>query len=56
VPGVNHLKCFGRWAFDEFTDVYLIQADFKAKVQEQFNTMIDKTLGASQPRGGTADV
>ncbi len=51
VPGVNHLKRFGRWAFDEFTDVYQIQSDFEAKVQEQFNTMIDNALGASQPAG-----
>ncbi len=46
VPGVNHLKRFGRWAFDEFTDVYQIQADFEAKVEEQFNTMIDKAVSS----------
>ena len=41
IPGVNHLKTYGRWAFAEFTDVYLIEEDFKAKVEEQFNKMID---------------
>ena len=32
VPGVNHHGCYGRWAFAEFTDVYEIESDFKAKV------------------------
>jgi type III restriction enzyme len=41
VPGVNHLGTYGRWAFAEFTDVYLIEADFKAKVENEFNKMID---------------
>ncbi len=33
VPGVNHLGTHGRWAFAEFTEVYQIEADFKAKVE-----------------------
>ena len=44
VPGVNHIKRFGRWAFDEFTDVYQIQSDFEAKVEEQFDSMIERAL------------
>ena len=28
VPGVNNLGQFGRWAFEEFTAVYEIEADF----------------------------
>lgn len=40
VPGVNHLQTYGRWAFAEFCDVYEIQADFKAKVEGEFNKMI----------------
>jgi type III restriction enzyme len=40
VPGVNHLGSYGRWAFAEFTEVYQIEADFKAKVESQFNKMI----------------
>jgi type III restriction enzyme len=47
VPGVNHLGGHGRWAFAEFTDVYLIEADFKAKVEVEFNTMIESF--AAQP-------
>jgi type III restriction enzyme len=42
VPGVNHLGTYGRWAFAEFTEVYQIEADFKAKVESEFNKMIAK--------------
>ncbi len=42
VPGVNHLKQYGRWAFAEFTEVYQIEADFKAKVEAEFNKMIER--------------
>jgi type III restriction enzyme len=41
VPGVNDLGQYGRWAFAEFTEVYQIEADFKAKVESEFNTMIE---------------
>lgn len=41
VPGVNNLGNYGRWAFAEFTEVYQIEADFKAKVEAEFNKMID---------------
>ena len=41
VPGVNHLGAHGRWAFAEFTEVYRIEADFRARVESEFNKMID---------------
>ena len=41
VPGVNNLKTYGRWAFAEFTEVYMIETDFAAKVGGKFNKMID---------------
>ena len=41
VPGVNNHKRYGRWAFAEFTDVWEMQSDFEAKVEEHFNAMID---------------
>jgi len=41
VPGVNNNGEYGRWAFAEFTDAYQIQADFKAKVESEFNKMIE---------------
>jgi type III restriction enzyme len=50
VPGVNHLGTHGRWAFAEFTEVYQIEADFKAKVEGAFNTMIE--TATTQPATG----
>src|SRR5262249_28479280 len=44
VPGVNNLGQYGRWAFAEFTDVYQMQADFEAKVETEFNKMIEKMV------------
>jgi len=41
VPGVNNMKSYGRWAFAEFTEVYQIESDFAARVEAEFNKMID---------------
>ena len=41
VPGVNNLGTYGRWAFAEFTDIYEIESDFKAKVEKEFSMMIE---------------
>jgi type III restriction enzyme len=41
VPGVNNLDTHGRWAFVEFTEVFQMEADFGAKVEEGFNKMIE---------------
>jgi type III restriction enzyme len=47
-PGVNNLGTYGRWAFAEFTEIYQIEADFKAKVGSEFNKMIESaTVQAS---------
>lgn len=40
VPGVNHLGSYGRWAFAEFTEIYQIESDFKAKIAGKFEQMI----------------
>jgi type III restriction enzyme len=45
VPGVNNLGQYGRWAFAEFTEVYQIQADFEARVEAEFDRMIDEVAG-----------
>lgn len=50
VPGVNHLGTYGRWAFAEFTEVYQIEADFKAKVANEFNKMIESAT--AEPAAG----
>ena len=43
IPGVNNLKTYGRWAFAEFREVYQMEADFKAKVENEFDNMIERT-------------
>jgi len=48
VPGVNHLKSYGRWAFAEFTEVYQIEADFQAKVADEFNKMMDRIVKSEE--------
>ena len=44
VPGVNHLGTYGRWAFAEFTEIYQIEADFKAKVKGEFDKLINNFI------------
>lgn len=51
IPGVNNLGSHGRWAFAEFGDVYEMEADFAAKVDGEFNKMIETTIGRSAKRG-----
>ncbi len=41
VPGVNNDGQYGRWAFAEFTEAYQIESDFAAKVETEFNRMIE---------------
>jgi type III restriction enzyme len=52
VPGVNNLKTHGRWAFAEFTEMYQIEADFKAKVKTEFNKMIEERLNPANSTFG----
>ncbi len=40
IPGVNHLKKYGRWAFVEFGDVFEMQDNFEALVTEKFEQVI----------------
>lgn len=40
VPGVNHLGIYGRWAFQELKDIYLIQSQFTAKVEDLLNNAV----------------
>jgi type III restriction enzyme len=37
----HHSSQYGRWAFAEFTEVYQIEVDFAAKVEAEFNKMIE---------------
>ena len=49
VPGVNRLGTHGRWAFAEFTQLYTIESDFKAKVEAEFGKMVAATLIPDDP-------
>jgi len=42
IPGVNHLGTHGRWAFAEFCDIYEFDKDFKARVEGEFDKMIEE--------------
>ena len=42
VPGVNHLRTYGRWAFAEFTDVFEMETDFEARMEEELMKMIQR--------------
>jgi type III restriction enzyme len=41
VPGVNHMRTYGRWATAEFTDAYAMEVDFAATIEEEVNKMIE---------------
>lgn len=45
IPGVNNLKQYGRWAFAELTEIYKIEADFRARVEAEFKKMIRSAVG-----------
>jgi type III restriction enzyme len=51
IPGVNRLGSYGRWAFAEFTEVYRIESEFKEKVKEVFDSMIQKSIGQDEQDG-----
>ena len=54
VPGVNHHGRCGRWAFAEFTDVYEMQSDFEARVENEFNEMIEKAVRGREQQAAEA--
>ena len=48
VPSVNNHGQYGRWAFAEFTDVYEMATDFKQKVAEAFEDMLEEATKAPE--------
>ncbi|MCU0753866.1 MAG: DEAD/DEAH box helicase family protein [Xanthomonadales bacterium] len=52
VPGVNHLRRFGRWAFAEFRDVWEMEQDFANKLAEAFEQMLT-TVEAGEQQGSS---
>jgi type III restriction enzyme len=49
IPGVNRLESFGRWAFVEFKEVFLIEADFAAAVAQKFESLIVEEVIRNAP-------
>ena len=53
VPGVNNLGNYGRWAFAEFTDVWLMQEDFVRQIALFFDrtisSVVDSHLSRAMP-------
>ena len=45
---MNRTGLYGRWAFAEFRDVYMIEADFKAKVESELKKVIDGALAGTK--------
>jgi type III restriction enzyme len=41
IPGINNSGKFGRWAFAEFTDVWMMDSEFKQKVATHFNELVE---------------
>ena len=48
VPGVNELRNYGRWDFAEFTDIFTMEADFAAKVEAAFGTLVEQVVATSR--------
>lgn len=46
IPGVNHLGSYGRWAFQELTQVYTIESEFAARVEESFDRLVSDVTRA----------
>jgi len=46
VPGVNALGEHGRWAFEEFEDVFEMETDFGARVGKAFDRMVDGVVNS----------
>jgi hypothetical protein len=51
VPGVNHLGTHGCWAFAELTEIYRIESDFEAKVQQACERLVE-----DEQKGALAEV
>ena len=49
IPGVNNLKSYGRWAFAELTEAYLMEADLEAKLEEDFSALIERKVVDAKP-------
>jgi type III restriction enzyme len=44
VPGVNNSGRFGRWGFAEFREVYAMDTDFAAAVNNEVQQVLEQLL------------
>jgi type III restriction enzyme len=44
IPGVNNLGQFGRWAFLEFTDVWIFEDELKAELEDEISKIAKQGL------------
>jgi type III restriction enzyme len=49
VPGVNHLKAHGRWAFAELTNIFEMSKDFADRGRGAFDRMIQAPAKEANP-------
>lgn len=56
IPGVNNLATYGRWAFAQFGDVFQMQEEFEAKMQESFAAMIANVTANTLETNNTVTV
>lgn len=47
IPGVNRLGSHGRWAFAELKEVYRIESNFEARVEEEMKKMLQKAASGA---------
>jgi len=52
IPGVNNLGGYGRWAFAEFRNVYMLEEDLNAAIAGELGKLL---ATASAPTAGTRD-
>lgn len=48
VPGVNNLRQFDRWAFEEFRDVYEISKEFEAVIERAISKGPEADIGVAK--------
>jgi len=46
IPGVNRLKSHGRWAFAELRQIWHMEADLRAKMDEEFGKVMKQVVKA----------
>lgn len=44
IPGVNNLKSYGRWAFAEFREIYQMEAELEARIEDEFEKMLRRVI------------